>query len=155
MTFLIREASEADFPSILGLIKELADFEHASDQVTNSLELMEKEKEHFSCVVAESAEGEIIGMALWFIAYYTWVGKSLYLEDIYVKEKYRNQKVGAALLNKVFEVARAENCKRLRWQVLDWNTNAINFYKKAGAEITNEWLNCTFNELAISKFKLE
>lgn len=155
MKLIIRYATEADFPSILGLIRELADFEHASDQVTNNLELMKREKQHFNCAVAESDDGEIIGMALWFIAYYTWVGKSLYLEDLYVKEKYRNQKAGTALLNKVFEVARAENCKRLRWQVLDWNSNAINFYRKAGAEITNEWLNCTFNELFINQFKLE
>lgn len=155
MTFRIREATEADFPSVLGLIKELAAFEHATDQVTNNLELMVKEKQHFKCAVAESGEGEIIGMAIWFIAYYTWVGKSLYLEDLYVKEKCRKQKVATALLNTVFDVARAENCKRLRWQVLDWNTNAINLYKKAGAEITGEWLNCTFNELAIKQFNLK
>jgi GNAT superfamily N-acetyltransferase len=104
--------------------------------------------------VAETEDNEIVGMAIYFFAYYTWVGKSLYLEDIYVKEKYRRFRIGTALLRKVFEVAREENCKRVRWQVLDWNKSAIEFYNKSGAEINNNWLNCTFDQEGILKFNL-
>lgn len=154
MNFTLRKATEADFPDILALINELALFEKAPEKVTNTVEQMKQEKHLFGCYVAVTDTGEVAGMALWFFAYYTWVGKSLYLDDLYVKEKYRRHKIGTALLNKVFEVARAENCKRVRWQVLDWNTNAIEMYKKAGASIDDEWLNCDFEHEGISNFRM-
>jgi ribosomal protein S18 acetylase RimI-like enzyme len=93
-------------------------------------------------------------MALYFFAYYTWVGKSLYLDDLYVKESYRKLKIGSALLNEVMKIAKAENCKRVRWQVLHWNQNAINLYKKVGAFIDEEWLNCDFDAEGIRNFKV-
>lgn len=154
MHFSIRPATEADFPAILSLIKELATFEKAPEKVTNSVEQMKMEKDLFSCFVAESETGEIIGMALYFFAYYTWVGKSLYLEDLYVKESFRTNRIGSELLKKIFEVASAEDCKRVRWQVLNWNHAAIRMYSKSGAEIENEWLNCSFDSEAIKNFKL-
>ncbi len=92
-------------------------------------------------------------MALWFYAYYTWVGKSLYLDDLFVKETHRKNKIGTLLLNYIMEVARDENCKRVRWQVLNWNTNAIELYRKAGAVIDGEWLNCDFDAEGIRNFK--
>jgi GNAT superfamily N-acetyltransferase len=154
MEIKIRTASEKDVPSILGLIKELATFENAPDKVTNSVEQMNREKELFRCFVAENDSGEIVGMALYFFAYYTWVGKSLYLDDIYVKESFRKRKIGTELLKKIFEVANAEDCRRVRWQVLNWNRSAIEMYAKSGAEINNEWLNCTFDHSGIKAFKL-
>jgi GNAT superfamily N-acetyltransferase len=149
---IIRMATEDDFPGILGLIKELAAFEKASEKVTNSVELMNKEKELFRCVVAETESKELVGMALYFFAYYTWVGKSLYLEDIYIKESFRKQNIGTSLLKKIFEVANAENCKRVRWQVLNWNEAAIQMYIKNGAEIDDEWMNCNFDLTGIKNF---
>lgn len=154
METIIRTASENDFPSILGLIRELAAFENAPEKVTNSVEQMKSEKELFRCFVAETEKGEIVGMALYFFAYYTWVGKSLYLDDIYVKESFRKNKIGTELLKKIFEVANAEDCKRVRWQVLSWNEPAIKMYAKSGAEIDNEWLNCTFDHAGIKGFRL-
>jgi len=154
MTFKIRKANEADFPAILSLIKELATFEKAPEKVTNTVELMKREKEFFHCYVAEAENKEIVGIALYFFAYYTWVGKSLYLDDLYVKDPFRKHKVGSALLNRIFEIARAENCKRVRWQVLNWNKNAIQMYSKCGAEIDDEWLNCSFDFNAITNFRL-
>ncbi len=153
MSIQIRKATEADFPAILRLIKELALFEKAPEKVTNSVEQMKEEQNLFRCIVAETKGGEIVGMALWFYAYYTWVGKSLYLDDLYVKETYRKNKIGTALLNEVMAVAKAENCKRVRWQVLNWNKNAIAMYKKAGAFIDDEWLNCDFDAEGIKNFK--
>jgi GNAT superfamily N-acetyltransferase len=152
MNIKIRKATEADFPFILSLIKELAAFEKAADKVTNTVEQMKEEQSLFRCFVAETEDKEIIGIALYFFAYYTWVGKSLYLEDLYIKEAYRKQSLGKLLLEKIFEVAREENCKRVRWQVLNWNHNAINMYRKNGAEIDDEWLNCNYDAEGIKNF---
>lgn len=154
MNFSIRKATEADFPAILSLIKELAEFEKAPEKVTNSVEQMKQEKDFFRCFVAETGNKEVVGIALYFFAYYTWVGKSLYLDDIYVKESFRKQKIGTELLREVFKVARDENCKRVRWQVLNWNKPAIQMYEKCGAEIDDEWLNCSFDEAGINNFRL-
>jgi len=142
LSFRIRSAAEKDFPVIMEMIKELAVFEKAPDQVRNTVEQMQREKDYFKALVAEKSDGEIIGMAVFFFAYYTWVGKSLYLDDLYVKEKYRGQGVGKALLEKVLEFARQNRCKRVRWQVLEWNTPAIEFYKKMGVRLDDEWINC-------------
>ena len=154
MEFTIRSAAEEDFPAILSLIKELAEYERAPGKVTNSVEQMKEEKELFRCFVAETVDGDIVGMALYFLAYFTWVGKSLYLEDIYVKEPFRQHRIGSALLRKVFEVARAERCRRVRWQVLDWNEPAIAFYRKCGADLDGEWINCNFDEAGIARFNI-
>ena len=147
----IRKADEKDFPEILELIKELAAFENGSEEVTNSVKKMKNEKKLFQAYVAVLG-GEIIGFALYFFAYFTWVGKSLYLDDIYVKEEFRGQKIGRKLLVKIFEIANKENCSRVRWQVLDWNIPAIKFYEKYGAKISKEWLNCDFNRNGIEDF---
>lgn len=155
MKITIRKATEKDFSSIFSLIKELALFERAPEKVTNSVEQMNEEKDLFECFVAETDSKEIIGIALYFFAYYTWVGKTLYLEDFYVKETYRGKKIGIALLKKVIEVAKQENCKRVRWQVLNWNKTAIDFYKEFGAETYDEWVNCDLDYKSIQEFKLE
>jgi GNAT superfamily N-acetyltransferase len=152
MNINIRYATPDDFPIILSLIRELATFEKAPEKVTNTVELMRQEQDLFRCFVAETEEREIVGMALYFFAYFTWVGKSLYLEDIYIKPSFRKLKIGTALLNRIFEVARAENCKRVRWQVLNWNESAIQMYKKNGAEIDDEWLNCNYDADGIKNF---
>lgn len=148
----IRKAVEEDYESVMTLIKELAEYEKAPEKVTNTAEQMEREKNFFGCFVAETGTGEIVGMAVYFFAYYTWVGKSLYLDDIYVKEPYRGQKIGSLLMKKVFEIAKKEGCKRVRWQVLKWNKPAIEVYKSYGAEIDDGWLNCTFNYEGIQEF---
>jgi len=154
MNFRIRKATEKDFEAILSLIKELAHFEKAPEKVSNSVEQMKEEKDVFGCFIAETEKKEIVGIALYFFAYYTWIGKSLYLDDLYVKETYRGEKIGARLLKKVIEVAKKENCKRLRWQVLNWNKPAIDFYKEFGAELDDEWINCDFDYKSIQEFKI-
>ena len=151
MNVVIRAGEERDFPVLMELIRGLATFENAPEKVTNSVDQMRQEKEWFGSFVAEE-DGKIIGAAIYFFGYYTWVGKSLYLDDLYVRPEYRRKKVGTMLLKRVFEFAKQENCKRLRWQVLGWNTDAISFYEKHGATITDEWLNCDFDEDGIEKF---
>ena len=154
MNITIREGEEKDFPQVLTLINELASFENAEDEVTNSVKQMEKEQDYFKCFVAQTDSGEIVGMALYYFAYYTWVGKSLYLDDLYVKQDFRGNKIGANLLQKLFDVAKVENCKRVRWQVLDWNEPAIKLYKKMGAKLDPEWYNCDFSHNDIQEMKL-
>lgn len=150
----IRPSTPQDYPAIIGLIKELALFEKAPEKVTNTAEQMASEDDYFHCFVVENEQKEVIAMALYFMAYYTWIGKSLYLDDLYVKEEYRGQGIGSQLLNKLFEVAKEENCKRVRWQVINWNAPAIALYEKAGASIDNEWSNCDFDQQGIAEFCL-
>jgi len=138
----IRPADEEDFPALLEMIRELALFEKAPHRVRNSVEQMRAEKDYFRAFVAQTSEGRIVGMALFYFAYYTWVGKSLYLDDLYVKEAWRGRGIGRALLNRVLDFARQNGCKRVRWQVLEWNTPAIEFYRKMGVDLDGEWINC-------------
>ncbi len=152
MNYNIRRAEEDDYPAMISLIRELAEYEKSPESVTNSVEQMKREKQHFNCFVAETAEHGIVGMALYFFAYFTWVGKSLYLEDIIVTREFRGRKIGLALMDRVMQEAEDEGCKRVRWQVLDWNELAINFYRKSNVEISREWLNCTFGVKGIAEY---
>jgi diamine N-acetyltransferase len=152
MNITIRKATSDDFPFILSMINELATFEKAADKVTNSVQQMMQEQDLFHCLIAETESHEPVAMALYFFAYYTWVGKSLYLDDLYVKEPYRQQGIATQLLHAVFEVARQEKCHRVRWQVLHWNENALALYRKLGATIDAQWSNCDFDEHGIQTF---
>jgi GNAT superfamily N-acetyltransferase len=152
MTFTIRKGNQADFPAILDLIKALALFENAPEQVTNTVAQMKEEQALFNTFVVENEQGKVIAMMLYYYVYYTWVGKSLYLDDLYVQEAYRGNGLGKKLLKKLFEEARKNKCKRVRWQVLDWNKPAIDFYKKLGATLDGEWINCDFDTDKITNF---
>jgi GNAT superfamily N-acetyltransferase len=145
VNFSIRQGEEKDFPAVLELIKALALFEKAPEKVSNTVALMRREKDYFNLFVAEKPDGEIIGFALFYFVYYTWVGKSLYLDDLFVKEAYRGNGVGRALLRKVLDFARRNECKRVRWQVLEWNRPAIEFYRKLGVDLDDEWINCDWS----------
>ncbi len=151
----IRKGEEKDYPSVILLIKDLATFEKAPDKVTNSPEQMKQESNLFDFFVAENSKGDIVGFVLCFYAYYTWVGKSMYLDDLYVIPEYRRQKIGIKLMDEVFKLARKENCKRLRWQVIHWNVDAIEMYKVVRANIDNEWLNCDFDVDGIASFSIK
>jgi GNAT superfamily N-acetyltransferase len=154
MKITIRESNEEDYSAILSLIKELASFVKAPEKVTNSVAQMKKEKEFFKCIVATNERSEILGIATYFFSYYTWVGKSLYLDDLYVKKEYRGLKIGTKLLKTILDIVKKENCKRFRIEALIWNKNAVSFYKKLGAEVDNEVCNCDFDEEAIMKVKI-
>ena len=149
MNIVIRKGTKQDLPALLQLIYELAEFEKAPDAVTNTVADMEKDgfgdKPVFEFHVAE-LNGEIVGVALYFVKYSTWKGKGLYLDDLIVTEKHRGKGIGKLLLDKVIEVARETGAKQLHWQVLDWNTPAIEFYKKLNVSIEAEWLDCKMTE---------
>jgi GNAT superfamily N-acetyltransferase len=151
--YKIRKGEARDFPAVLEMIKELAIFEKAPDKVTNSVAQMEREKDYFELFVVEFKD-EIIAMSLYYFTYFTWVGKSLYLDDLYVKPEHRGAGIGQELLKEIFKVAQKEDCSRVRWQVLDWNEPAIQLYNKIGATLDKEWINCDFDKDGIREFKV-
>jgi GNAT superfamily N-acetyltransferase len=144
MSIVIRDGVREDVPSMFELIKELALFEKAPEQVTNTIEEMYLdgfgENPIFGSIVSE-VDGEIVGMALYYYRYSTWKGKRLYLEDLIVSETMRGRGLGEKLLDATIEKARQTSCTGLMWQVLDWNEPAINFYKKFGARFDEGWVN--------------
>ena len=142
MNITIRPATEDDFGAILELFKEFAHFENLDERMTNSVERMNAEKEYFNCFVAVNNQDEIVGYATYFFSYFTWTGKSLYMDDLYVKESYRGSGIGTLLINKVISFANKNGCHKLRWQVSDWNAPAISFYKSLGAVIDAQERNC-------------
>lgn len=144
MEITVRKAVPADVPALLKLIKELALYERAPEQVTNTEADMLRdgfgENPLFTAAVAE-ADGEIVGMYFWYIRYSTWKGKGLYLEDILVTESMRGKGVGKRLFEACMEDARNMQANFMTWQVLDWNEPAIQFYKKYHATFDGEWIN--------------
>ena len=144
MEILIRKAEKEDINEILSLVKELAVFEKAPQEVINTAEDMKNDGfanyPLFGSFVA-IFKNEIIGFALYYYRYSTWKGKCLYLEDLYVKERFRRSGAGKKLFEKILKKAKNENCKRINWQVLDWNINAINFYDKFNAKYDKDWWN--------------
>lgn len=144
MNYTLRPGQPADIPQAFALVQELALFEKAPEQVTNTPEAMLRDgfgpNPLYGLLVAE-AEGKIVGMSLYYFRYSTWKGKRLYLEDLIVTETWRGKGLGEALLKATIEKAREENCTGLMWQVLDWNQPAITFYQKFGARFDGEWVN--------------
>ena len=141
----IRKAVAEDVPEIMKLVRELAEYEKAPHEVSNTEERMLKEgfgkNPAFGCILAEK-DGAIIGMSLYYYRYSTWKGRRLYLEDIVVYPEMRGVGAGKLLFERTIEIAKEENCSGMMWQVLDWNEPAINFYKKYNARFDGEWLNC-------------
>lgn len=142
MKITIRPHTESDFGQLLYLFKEFAIFEKLPEKMTNSLEQMHAEKEYFQCFVAETPNNEIVGYTTYFYCYYTWTGKSLYLDDLYIRPDFRGNGIGTLLINRIIEYAKENMCNKLRWQVSGWNKPAIEFYKKLGAEINDIEQNC-------------
>jgi GNAT superfamily N-acetyltransferase len=139
----IRSATTNDAPLLATLIHELAEFERLSHEAIVTEEDVLRDgfgpQLKFRAFIAEW-DGKVAGYTLFFEFYSTFQGRSgLFLEDIFVRSEYRQKGIGVALLARVAKVAWEENYFCLRWEVLDWNTPAIEFYKKLGAELLNEW----------------
>lgn len=139
----IRKAIPGDEQAIFHLIKELALYEKAPEQVSNTSEQLAIDLFHDQiCEAIVATKGnEIIGFALYYISYSTWKGKCLYLEDFYVQENHRKYGAGGMLYNRVVEIAKELGVKRMDWQVLEWNQLALDFYKKRNAILDPEWIN--------------
>jgi len=150
----IRLAKREDAPTCHDLIMELAIFEKAPEKVSNTLAQFTEDgfgkKPIYHLYVAEwNATKEVVGMALFVIGYSTWKGKMLYLDDLVVREAYRGNGIGRALIDKLFEYAQENEVKIVKWQVLDWNEPAIKFYKKLNMTLDAEWIDCKMQEKGI------
>lgn len=149
MNTIVRFAKEEDIPFVHALIKELAEYEKAPQEVTNTVDDMLRDgfgpNPVFRCLVAET-DGKVTGMAIYFVKYSTWKGKGIYLDDIVVTESMRRMGIGKLLFDAIVKDAKLLGAKQLHWQVLDWNTPAIEFYKKYNADLDGEWINCKLTE---------
>lgn len=144
MEVIIRKAESRDVPQMLALVKELAVFERAPDEVTVTEQHMRDAGFGKDPVwvgwVAES-EGAMLGMAVCYERYSTWKGRRLYLEDIIVTESARGHRIGEKLFMQCAAYAVEQNYSGMLWQVLDWNVDAIRFYDRFGAHYSREWVN--------------
>ncbi|UGS23886.1 GNAT family N-acetyltransferase [Flavobacterium channae] len=151
----IRKATKNDMPSVLELIQELAVFEKEPDAVVVTVKDLVRdgfsENPLFQCFVAE-VDNAIIGMALYYYRYSTWKGKTIHLEDLIVKESKRGTGAGFALYKEIIKQGKAENVRRIEWNVLDWNTPAIDFYEKSGAKLIGDWRVVHMDEKGIEQF---
>jgi GNAT superfamily N-acetyltransferase len=139
----IRKATFDDVPAIGDLIRELADYEHAAREAVASDDDLAAalfgEDPVVYCHLAE-ADGQAVGLALWFLNFSTWLGISgIYLEDLYVRETFRGRGLGTALMKELARICVERGYRRLQWSVLDWNTPSIEFYESIGATAMDEW----------------
>lgn len=143
MDLTLRQAISGDEHQLIALIKGLAEFENDLPAVKNTAGNLARdlfELHRCEAILAEQ-NGIIVGFALYYTSYSTWKGACMYLEDLYVIPEARGTGAGGKLFDHVVELAKSRNFARMDWQILDWNTAAIEFYKKRGATIDSEWLN--------------
>lgn len=152
---VIRKGTKEDVSSILSLITELALFEKEPDAVVvTEADLLRdgfSENPLYYTFIAEE-NGEVIGMALYYYRYSTWKGKTIHLEDLVVRENKRGTGAGFALYKKIIEQGKLDGVRRIEWNVLDWNINAIKFYEKSGAKLLDDWRVVQMDENGINTF---
>ena len=142
----LRPATPADVPVILGLVRDLAEYERAPQAVVATEEDFRRHgfgpTPRFSVLLAEE-DGRVAGFALWFFTFSTWLGKpGLYLEDLFVRPELRGRGIGKAMMIELARIAVREGCGRFEWAVLDWNQPSIDFYRSLGARLMEEWVVC-------------
>ena len=155
MATTIRPAAAADVGLILRFIRALAKYEREPDAVEATEDDLLRhgfgEKPYFQCLIAEQ-DGKPAGFALYFYDYSTWLGRpGLYLEDVFVDPPFRGLGIGKALLQRLAAIALEKGCARMKWEVLDWNQPAIDFYNSLGAEFLDTWRNVRLSGDAIRK----
>jgi GNAT superfamily N-acetyltransferase len=155
MDFIVRQGEEKDMQSVFDLITELAVFEKEPDAVDISVtDLINdgfSENPKFKIFVAEQ-KNQIIGIALFYERYSTWKGRTIHLEDLIVTKKKQKIGAGKALYTAVLKYAFDHNYNRVAWEVIDWNQNAIDFYKSTGATYLNDWSVVQMNKENLAKF---
>src|SRR5580698_9123783 len=155
MGTVIRSATAADVAQILVFIRALAAFEREPDAVVATEEGLLRDgfgpNPFYTCLIADH-DGQPAGFALFFYNYSTWVGRpGIYLEDLFVLPEFRRLGIGRALLKQVAAIAVEKGCRRMQWEVLDWNTPAIDFYRASGAEFLDEWRNVRLDGEALDR----
>ncbi|WP_396169244.1 GNAT family N-acetyltransferase [Flavobacterium sp.] len=151
----IRKGIPEDMKAVLSLIQELAVFENEPDAVVITEEDLIRDgfsaNPLFQVFVAE-VESEVVGIALYYYRYSTWKGKTIHLEDLVVKENMRGSGVGFALYSEIIKQGKKDKVRRIEWNVLDWNTPAIDFYIKSGAKVLDDWRVAQMDEAGINAF---
>ena len=151
----IRKGTPNDMPAVLDLITELAIFEKEPNAVVITAEDLLRdgfsENPLFHTFVAE-VDNQIIGIALYYYRFSTWKGKTIHLEDLIVKENSRGTGAGFALYSEIIKQGKKDNVRRIEWNVLDWNTPAIEFYEKSGAKVLNDWRVVQMDENGMEAF---
>ncbi|WP_394759946.1 GNAT family N-acetyltransferase [Flavobacterium sp.] len=152
---IIRKGQKQDMPAVLELIKELAIFEKEPNAVVvTESDLVRdgfSDNPRFYTFIAE-VDDEIIGMALYYYRFSTWKGRTIHLEDLIVKENSRGTGAGYALYSEIMKQGKKDNVRRIEWNVLDWNTPAIDFYNKSGAKLLEDWRVVNMDEAGINAF---
>ncbi len=155
MNIKIRKATIDDCPSIHNLIVELSIFEKEPHQVIITIEDLKRDgfsdNSLFECFVAQ-LEDKIVAMALFYPRYSTWKGPTFHLEDLIVQKEYAHRGIGTQLFEKFIAFAHSNGVERIEWTVLNWNKNAIDFYKKSGAEILEDWRVVQMNRQQIKHY---
>lgn len=155
LKMLIRKGEKKDLPRLLELIKELAVYERQPDAVIIDEKILKEEgfseNPLFEFFVAE-LDDTIIGIALFYYRFSTWKGRTLHLEDLIVDKNYRQKGVGEQLFNAVLKVAYQKNVGRMEWEALEWNAPALNFYRKYGANLDEEWVLCKMTREGIQEY---
>jgi GNAT superfamily N-acetyltransferase len=157
MSFIIRHGDEKDVPGMMKLVRELALFERAPEEVVNTEKKLLEDGfgKHplYKVIIAEAVDtNDVIGMALYYTAYSTWKGKMLFLDDLVVTESYRRYGIGRKLINEFLRDAKEQGVNQVRWQVLDWNEPAIAFYKSLGVDMDAEWITVKMSKGQIDKY---
>ena len=151
MDYTIRKATREDMPQVWELIKELAAYENASDQVEITISDLEEEgfdKGSFTCFVAD-VDGRLEGMALTYFRFSTWKGRTVHLEDLIVRKSMRGTVLGGALYKTVVQFGKDNGVRRIEWVVSEGNKNAIQFYENSGADIKRNWYTVHLDESVI------
>jgi GNAT superfamily N-acetyltransferase len=152
---IIRKGTPEDMTAVLELIQELANFEKEPDAVLINVDDLIRDgfgpTPLFHVFVAE-VESEIVGIALYYYRYSTWKGKTIHLEDLVVKEKMRGTGAGYALYSEIIKQGKKDQVRRVEWNVLDWNTPAIDFYEKSGAKVLRDWYVVQMDEEGVNQF---
>lgn len=151
---ILRDAIREDCKIVHDLIRELALFEKAADEVELTVNQLEEDAFGDKAIVeirVAEMEGEIVGASLIYEKYSTWKGRSVHLEDLIVRESHRGKGIGSMLFNQIVNLAKERGYGRMEWQVLDWNEPAITFYKKYGTTYLYDWLDCRLTADDINK----
>lgn len=155
MALQIRHGQKADVPAVLHLIKELAAYEQAAEQVEVTEEVLLRdgfsEQPLFRLLVADDGNGHIQGMAFYYFAYSTWKGMILYLDDLIVSQEARRSGIGRQLMEALATEAKRAGARQMRWHVLDWNEPAIKFYEALNTHLDPEWITCKMGPESIER----
>ena len=156
--WMIRAGRPDDIEAVHALIVALAVYERAESEVVVGIDALTRDgfgpDAIYELIVAESA-GKVVGMALWYVKYSTWKGKCGYLEDLMVADDYRGLGIGKALFDAVARESAERGYLRMEWQVLDWNEQAIGFYKRLGAGLDGDWLNGKLSGQVLANYRCD